>query len=471
MFFGSIIFCCGYYNEDESGEEEGMDIRNDLIPQIIGYMYVPSEDILVGVPSPSRPQQHGNLLRRRIHRKSRIHLLVADTAGRSVMKSTYSSPIPPPATQETHLIGLTGLTTQYMYLDDNQDLGGLHTVIHKNKALQSFQSEISRLTRYGEVFDGGKHQQVQEINDYAINISIQNSDKCSSNISSHAYRSLDRENNHPIDSTRSESEDLADFTIGSQEGNEDRTREIQFRLVDEVAEECSQKLNSVDDPRCIASSSTISAASELAVTSVNIPSSAHLTSETAGFKFPLRSLTPVTTGCSDPRSEASSFVSMKTFPVKSISEIHSIDRTNSTNSISFTPLPLPPPPLSLPLPQIPSPPLPPFHIFQPRSGENVGNLHEAHTVSSQKVKSLKFSVQLSRPASGLGLDLKKGVDGKAVIKLIQEFSPALLCNPPLSVGDIIVSVNCKTCATLADVIKVFRQSADDVEIEIERQNK
>jgi hypothetical protein len=92
--------------------------------------------------------------------------------------------------------------------------------------------------------------------------------------------------------------------------------------------------------------------------------------------------------------------------------------------------------------------------------------------SSSKPASLKTSV--IKGQYGIGLDLGKTVDGRAVVQKLKTMAagvinPASLCNPAILSGDVIIAVNGNKFNSFPEIVKSLRSCPDGkIELTLER---
>jgi hypothetical protein len=101
------------------------------------------------------------------------------------------------------------------------------------------------------------------------------------------------------------------------------------------------------------------------------------------------------------------------------------------------------------------PPPPPLYLLM-RNGHLPFDSENRETISSSKDTTVSFKVQLLKGPRGLGIDIECDDTGRARIRYVKDFSPALTSNPPLLAGDIIVAVNSTATSLLDDVMREIR---------------
>ena len=74
---------------------------------------------------------------------------------------------------------------------------------------------------------------------------------------------------------------------------------------------------------------------------------------------------------------------------------------------------------------------------------------------------------------GIGLDISKGSSGRTVVQRFKELpdgapNPALMCDPAIRPGDIIIGVNGAPCVTFMETVKMIKGSGERVQLSLER---
>jgi hypothetical protein len=95
------------------------------------------------------------------------------------------------------------------------------------------------------------------------------------------------------------------------------------------------------------------------------------------------------------------------------------------------------------------------------------------TPSSRRHSKGIFHTIVLKGAHGIGLDISKTSDGRTIVQRFKDMpdnapNPALACDPPIAVGDLIVAVNDVACATFMDVVRNIKGSGERVKLTLER---
>ena len=95
------------------------------------------------------------------------------------------------------------------------------------------------------------------------------------------------------------------------------------------------------------------------------------------------------------------------------------------------------------------------------------------TVPLESRGKVSLRTTIVKTEHGIGLDLVKTISGGVAVQKLKDMpdgspNPAMMCNPPVLVGDLIVGVNDTACTQFLDVVKAIRSSPAKVCLWLER---